>query len=87
MVLDGRGTSFTLAPDGEPILDAALRLRGDAPYACKNGVCGTCRAKLVEGKVEMAQNFALERDEVDRGYVLACQSHPASDQVTLDFDQ
>ena len=87
VVLDGRGTSFTLAPDGEPILDAALRLRGDAPYACKNGVCGTCRAKLVEGKVEMAQNFALERDEVDRGYVLACQSHPASDQVTLDFDQ
>ena len=87
VVLDGRGTSFTLAPGGEPILDAALRLRGDAPYACKNGVCGTCRAKLVEGKVEMAQNFALERDEVDRGYVLACQSHPISDQVTLDFDQ
>ena len=87
MVLDGRGTSFTLAPGREPILDAALRLRGDAPYACKNGVCGTCRAKLVEGKVEMAQNFALERDEVDRGYVLACQSYPTSDQVTLDFDQ
>jgi ring-1,2-phenylacetyl-CoA epoxidase subunit PaaE len=87
VVLDGRGTSFTLDPAGEPILDAALRLRGDAPYACKNGVCGTCRAKLVEGKVEMAQNFALERDEVDRGYVLACQSHPASDQVVLDFDQ
>ncbi|HEX2375589.1 MAG TPA: 2Fe-2S iron-sulfur cluster-binding protein, partial [Actinomycetota bacterium] len=87
VVLDGRGTSFTLAPGSEPILDAALRLRGDAPYACKNGVCGTCRAKLVEGKVEMAQNFALERDEVDRGYVLACQSHPTSDQVTLDFDQ
>ena len=87
VVLDGRGTSFTLAPGAEPILDAALRLRGDAPYACKNGVCGTCRAKLVEGKVEMAQNFALEREELDRGYVLACQSYPASDQVTLDFDQ
>jgi ring-1,2-phenylacetyl-CoA epoxidase subunit PaaE len=87
VVLDGRGTSFTLASGSEPILDAALRLRGDAPYACKNGVCGTCRAKLVEGKVEMAQNFALEREEVDRGYVLACQSHPTSDQVTLDFDQ
>jgi ring-1,2-phenylacetyl-CoA epoxidase subunit PaaE len=87
VVLDGRGTSFTLAPGSEPILDAALRLRGDAPYACKNGVCGTCRAKLVDGKVEMAQNFALERDEVDRGYVLACQSYPTSDQVTLDFDQ
>ena len=87
VVLDGRGTSFTLPPGTEPILDAALRLRGDAPYACKNGVCGTCRAKLVEGKVEMAQNFALERDELERGYVLACQSYPAAGEVTLDFDQ
>jgi ring-1,2-phenylacetyl-CoA epoxidase subunit PaaE len=87
VVLDGRGTSFTLQPDTEPILDAALRLRNDAPYACKNGVCGTCRAKLVTGKVEMAQNFALERDELERGYVLACQSYPAAGEVTLDFDQ
>ncbi len=63
------------------------RLCGDTPYACKNGVCGNCRAKLVEGRVEMPQNFALEREEVERGYVLACQSYPASDQVTLDFDQ
>ena len=87
VVLDGRGTSFTLRPGTEPILDAALRLRNDAPYACKNGVCGTCRAKLVQGKVEMAQNFALERDELERGYVLACQSYPAAGEVTLDFDQ
>jgi ring-1,2-phenylacetyl-CoA epoxidase subunit PaaE len=87
VVLDGRGTSFTLQPGTEPILDAALRLRNDAPYACKNGVCGTCRAKLVQGKVEMAQNFALERDELERGYVLACQSYPAAGEVTLDFDQ
>jgi ring-1,2-phenylacetyl-CoA epoxidase subunit PaaE len=87
VVLDGRGTSFTLEPGTEPILDAALRLRNDAPYACKNGVCGTCRAKLVHGKVEMAQNFALERDELERGYVLACQSYPAAEEVTLDFDQ
>ena len=87
VVLDGRGTSFTLQPDTEPILDAALRLRNDAPYACKNGVCGTCRAKLVKGQVEMAQNFALERDELERGYVLACQSYPAAREVTLDFDQ
>jgi ring-1,2-phenylacetyl-CoA epoxidase subunit PaaE len=87
VVLDGRGTSFTLRPGTEPILDAALRLRGDAPYACKNGVCGTCRAKCVQGKVEMAQNFALERDELARGYVLACQSYPAAAEVTLDFDQ
>jgi ring-1,2-phenylacetyl-CoA epoxidase subunit PaaE len=87
VILDGRGTTLTLPPDSEPILDAALRQRGDAPYACKNGVCGTCRAKLVKGKVEMAQNFALERDELERGYVLACQSYPAADEVVLDFDQ
>jgi ring-1,2-phenylacetyl-CoA epoxidase subunit PaaE len=85
--LDGRSTDFTLAGDAEPILDAALRVRGDAPYACKNGVCGTCRARLVSGEVRMDQNFALEPDEVGRGYVLACQSHPATDRVVLDFDQ
>jgi ring-1,2-phenylacetyl-CoA epoxidase subunit PaaE len=85
--LDGRTSTFTLRPDAEPILDATLKIREDAPYACKNGVCGTCRARLVSGKVVMAQNFALERDEVDRGYVLACQAHPATDAVTLDFDQ
>jgi ring-1,2-phenylacetyl-CoA epoxidase subunit PaaE len=85
--LEGRTTAFTLAGDAEPILDAALRVRGDAPYACKNGVCGTCRARLVEGEVRMDQNFALEPDEVAAGYVLACQSHPATDRVLLDFDQ
>jgi ring-1,2-phenylacetyl-CoA epoxidase subunit PaaE len=85
--LDGRTSDFTLAGDAEPILDAALRIRGDAPYACKNGVCGTCRARLLEGEVRMDQNFALEPDEVGRGYVLACQSHPATDRVVLDFDR
>jgi ring-1,2-phenylacetyl-CoA epoxidase subunit PaaE len=87
VVLGGRSATFRLRPDAEPILDAALRERGDAPYACKNGVCGTCRARLVEGRVTMEQNFALEPDEVDRGYVLACQSHPVTDTVVLDFDR
>jgi ring-1,2-phenylacetyl-CoA epoxidase subunit PaaE len=87
VLLDGRTSTFTLRPDDEPILDATLRVRADAPYACKNGVCGTCRAKLVSGRVAMARNFALERDEVDRGYVLACQAHPATDDVVLDFDR
>ena len=87
VILDGRSTSFRLGPNGVSVLDAALQTRGDAPYACKNGVCGTCRARVVEGKVEMDQNFALERDEVERGYVLACQSHPMSDRVVIDFDQ
>ena len=86
VVLEGRATDFKLPKASESILDAALRVRGNAPYACKNGVCGTCRAKLVEGTVEMVQNFALEQDELDRGYVLACQSYPTSDRVVLDFD-
>jgi ring-1,2-phenylacetyl-CoA epoxidase subunit PaaE len=86
VILDGRGTSLRLSPDGESILDAALAARGDAPYACKNGVCGTCRARVLEGNVTMDQNFALEVDEVERGYVLTCQSHPLTDRVILDFD-
>lgn len=87
VVLDGRRSTFELPPAAEPILEAALRVRGDAPYACKNGVCGTCRARLLSGQVRMDQNYALEPDEVERGYVLACQSHPLTEQVVLDFDQ
>ena len=63
-----------------------LRVRQDAPYACKGGVCGTCRARLLDGTVEMARNYALEPDEVARGYVLTCQSHPTSERVVLDYD-
>jgi ring-1,2-phenylacetyl-CoA epoxidase subunit PaaE len=87
VILDGRSTTFKLSPEGPSILDAALQQRGDAPYACKNGVCGTCRARVVEGKVDMDQNFALEHDEVERGYVLSCQAHPLTDRVIIDFDQ
>jgi ring-1,2-phenylacetyl-CoA epoxidase subunit PaaE len=87
IVLDGRSSSFALARDGQRILDAALQVRSDAPYACKGGVCGTCRAKLVEGTVRMEQCYALEQHEVDAGFVLACQSHPTSEKVVLDFDQ
>ncbi len=84
--LDGRTSSFTLPRDDVPILEAALRVRTDAPFACRGGVCGTCRAKLVEGKVEMDTNYALEPDELAKGYVLTCQSHPITDVVRLDFD-
>ena len=87
IVLDGRSTTFELAPYAESILDAALKARGDAPYACKGGVCGTCRAKVVEGAVEMDRNYALEADEIAAGVVLACQSHPTTPTVTIDFDQ
>ena len=79
-------TSFTLPEDGPPVLEAALSVRADAPFACKGGVCGTCRAKLVEGSVRMDTNWALEPDEVEKGYVLTCQSHPTSATVTLDYD-
>ena len=61
-----------------PILEAALAVRSDAPFACKGGVCGTCRAKVVEGEVEMDTNYALEPDEIAAGYVLTCQSHPTT---------
>lgn len=84
--LDGRRSTFPLAPDGPPVLEAALAVRADAPFACKGGVCGTCRAKVVEGSVEMDTNWALEPEEVERGYVLTCQSHPTTPRVVLDYD-
>jgi ring-1,2-phenylacetyl-CoA epoxidase subunit PaaE len=84
--LDGRRSTFPLPTDGPSVLEAALAVRADAPFACKGGVCGTCRAKVVEGTVEMDTNWALEPDEVERGYVLTCQSHPTADKVVLDYD-
>ncbi|GAA4048064.1 1,2-phenylacetyl-CoA epoxidase subunit PaaE [Agromyces indicus] len=70
----------------ESILNAALRVRGDVPFACAGGVCGTCRARVVDGSVNMTENYALEPDELERGYVLTCQSHPTSDRVVVDYD-
>jgi ring-1,2-phenylacetyl-CoA epoxidase subunit PaaE len=87
VLLDGRSQTFVLPEDGASILDATLRYRADAPFACKNGVCGTCRAKVVEGEVRMDANYALEPADVAAGYALACQSHPAAHRVVLDFDQ
>jgi ring-1,2-phenylacetyl-CoA epoxidase subunit PaaE len=86
VVLDGRATPLTL-PRDVPVLDAAQRVRGDLPFACKGGVCGTCRAKVTAGEVTMRRNYALEDDEVAAGYVLTCQSLPTSDAVTVDYDQ
>jgi ring-1,2-phenylacetyl-CoA epoxidase subunit PaaE len=85
VVLDGRSTTVTI-PRESTVLDGAQRGRPDLPFACKGGVCGTCRAKVTEGKVDMRRNFALEQSEVDAGFVLTCQSHPLSDEVTVDFD-
>lgn len=84
--LDGRTSELDLRPDGVPVLDAAMAVRSDLPFACKGGVCGTCRARLVEGTVAMDANYALEPDELERGYVLTCQSHPTSPRVVLDYD-
>ena len=83
--LGGLQTTFTVQP-GEHVLDALLRVRGDAPYACKGGVCGTCRAHLSEGSVTMDANWALEPEELQRGYVLTCQSRPTTDRLVLDYD-
>ncbi|WP_274560617.1 2Fe-2S iron-sulfur cluster-binding protein [Streptomyces spiramyceticus] len=84
--LDGRSGKWPVQ-DGESLLETVLRSRADAPYACKGGVCGTCRAFLVSGEVRMDRNYALEQEETDAGYVLACQSHPATPEVELDFDR
>jgi ring-1,2-phenylacetyl-CoA epoxidase subunit PaaE len=85
VVLDGRSTTTPL-PRGKTILDAAQENRTDLPFACKGGVCGTCRAKLREGEVDMVRNYALEPEELEQGFVLTCQSYPVSDELTVDFD-
>ena len=73
--------------EGEAIIDAAIRAGRSLPYSCKGGMCCTCRAKLVEGRVEMAVNYSLEPWETDAGYVLTCQSHPVTEHVVIDYDQ
>ena len=84
--LDGRTFEFKLEFNSNNILDAALAQGADLPFACKGGVCCTCKAKLIEGKIEMEVNYGLEPDEVAAGYILTCQSHPRSDKVVVDFD-
>jgi ring-1,2-phenylacetyl-CoA epoxidase subunit PaaE len=85
VVLDGRSSSMTL-PRSKSVLDGAQRFRPDLPFACKGGVCGTCRARVTEGKVDLRRNFALEEAEVKAGFVLTCQSYPVSKTVTIDYD-
>jgi ring-1,2-phenylacetyl-CoA epoxidase subunit PaaE len=79
--------SYRLDRTKENLLDAGLAAGIELPYSCKGGVCSTCRCKLVEGEVDMDVNFALEDYEVARGFILACQSYPATDKVVVDFDQ
>lgn len=87
IVLDGRGRMLDMPKGSKTILDAALEDGMEVPYACKGGVCSTCRALLSEGEVEMDANFALEDYEVKRGYILTCQSYPITDKIVVDYDQ
>jgi ring-1,2-phenylacetyl-CoA epoxidase subunit PaaE len=84
--LDGRTSEVDLGP-ADTLLDAVLRVRPDAPFACRGGVCGTCRATVLDGKVDMDANFALEGDELERGFVLTCQARPNTGSVCVDFDR
>lgn len=84
--LDGIAFDFDLSFEGENILDAALKNGADLPFACKGGVCCTCRAKLVEGEIEMDVNYGLEQEEIEQGFILTCQAHPKTEKVVVDFD-
>lgn len=84
--LDGISFDFDLGFEGDAILDAALKNGADLPFACKGGVCCTCRAKLVEGEVDMDVNYGLEPEEIEQGFILTCQSHPRTEKVVVDFD-
>ncbi len=87
VTLDGVSSTVESPVDAhESVLNAALRVRPDAPFACAGGVCGTCRARVIDGSVTMTENYALEPEEIERGYVLTCQSHPTSDRVVVDYD-
>ncbi|MEP3246583.1 MAG: 1,2-phenylacetyl-CoA epoxidase subunit PaaE [Sneathiella sp.] len=86
VILDGQKTEVAIPEEGVSILDAALEMGVDLPFACKGGVCCTCRAKIVQGNVRMDLNYALDDDEVSEGFVLTCQSHPLTDDVIVDFD-
>jgi len=85
--LDGILFEFDLSQKGETILDAALKQGADLPFACKGGVCCTCRAKLVSGDVQMEVNYGLEEEEIEAGFILTCQSHPTTPEVFVDFDE
>ena len=85
--VDGRSFDFDLSLNSDTtILDAALKQGADLPFACKGGMCCTCKAKLVEGEVEMDVHWGLEHEEVEQGYILTCQSHPKTEKVVVDFD-
>jgi len=86
VIIDGQESEFSLGYQGKSILDAALDKGNDLPFACKGGVCCTCKARLLEGEVEMEVNYALEEDELKAGMILTCQSHPRTAKIKVDYD-
>jgi ring-1,2-phenylacetyl-CoA epoxidase subunit PaaE len=87
VIIDGHHQSFTMDRDQQSVLDAGLQHGIDIRYACKGGICASCRCKVIEGKVDMDANHALEDYEVARGFVLSCQAFPITEKLVLDFDQ
>ena len=85
-MLDGKTHTLPMGAD-DRVLDVALAAGLDLPYACRGGVCCTCRARVLQGKVEMAKNFTLEQWEMDKGFVLTCQARPLTAEVTVSFDE
>jgi ring-1,2-phenylacetyl-CoA epoxidase subunit PaaE len=86
VIMDDDAVSFALDSNGMTILDAAYKAGSDVPYACKGGVCCTCKAKVLKGTVRMDLNYALTPEEVEAGYILTCQAHPTSEEVLVSFD-
>jgi ring-1,2-phenylacetyl-CoA epoxidase subunit PaaE len=87
VVVDDEEFEFNLSSKGKDIMQAAQDADADVPFSCKGGVCCTCKAKVMEGKVSMALNYALDEDEVEEGFVLTCQAHPLTEKVVLSFDE
>lgn len=87
VIIDGEETELEIDKNGDAILDAALDAGLDVPFACKGAVCCTCKAKIIEGDVEMDMNYALSDAEIDEGFALTCQSHPRSEKVVVDYDE
>ena len=85
VILDGETFHFNLEPEGKPIVDAAIDAGADAPWSCHAGVCATCRAKVLEGKVRMTSHHALTAEEIEEGYILTCQSHPVTETVVVEY--
>ncbi|MCG3166299.1 MAG: 1,2-phenylacetyl-CoA epoxidase, subunit E [Bacteroidia bacterium] len=86
VIMDGEETTFELSSKGKSVLDAAMDAGVDVPFSCKGAVCCTCKAKVLEGKVQMDKNFALTDKEVEEGFILTCQAHPLTEKVLVDYD-